>query len=87
MVPSGVSARLSCLLAQAEEEIRLIFARVAALAQNGASPEMLNDRVVSGGDVVRSQGGGLAPQIAKFEQFVAHHAGIRRATGLVLARK
>ena len=73
------------LLAEAEKKIRLVFAVVAAFAQDAAVGVMFDNGVVAGGDVFRAEGGGLGPEVAELEQFVAHHAGIRGAAGAVFA--
>src|SRR5262245_32688460 len=46
---------------------------------------MLNDRVMPRSDVIAAQCAGFAPEIAELEFFVAHHARVRRPSGLVFA--
>src|SRR5438093_11423517 len=74
-------------LAQAEQKIRLILARIDPFAKNRAIGVMFNNSVVAGRDVIAAERFGLTPKIAKFEFLVAHHARIRRAAGLILARE
>ena len=73
------------LLAQGEEEIALVLARVAAFAEDGAAVCVtLDDGVVAGGDEGCAEAACLAPEVAEFEFLVAHHARVGRAPGLVL---
>ena len=48
---------------------------------------MLDDRVMAGGDVIAAERLGFVPKIAELQFLVAHHAGVRRPTGLVFAGK
>ena len=75
------------LLAEAEEEVRLVLAPVAPLAQHHLIRVMLDDGVVARGDVIRPERAGLLPEVAKFQLLVAHHARVRRAPGAVFAGK
>jgi hypothetical protein len=74
-------------LAQAEQKIRLVLARVDALAQDCAIRFMLDDGVMTGRDVIAIERSRLFPEATELELLVAHHAGIWRAAGLVFARK
>src|SRR5438046_4082351 len=46
---------------------------------------MLDNRVMTRGDVIAAERCRFTPEIAELELFIAHHARIRRPTGLVLA--
>jgi len=46
---------------------------------------MFNDRVMTGRDVIAAERCRFTPEIAELEFFIAHHARVRRPTGLVLA--
>src|SRR5258705_7270910 len=72
-------------LAQTEKEIGLIFARVAALSQNCVISVVFNDRVMPRCDIVATQSGCFAPEVAKLELLVAHHTRVWRAASLVFA--
>src|SRR5438552_11257031 len=85
-------------LPQTKQKVRLIFARIdsftkhgvwsrCALAASGRGrpDSMLDNRVMTRGDVIAAERFGLTPEIAELEFLVAHHAWIRRSTGLVLA--
>ena len=74
-------------LAQAEEEIGLILARVTPFAQDRAVGVVLDDRVMAGGDVIAAERLRLVPKIAELQLLVAHHARVRRPAGLVFARE
>ena len=78
---------LELILTKAEKEIRLVLAGVAPFAEDGVVLVMVNDRVVSGGDEVRSERAGFCAEVAEFEVFVAHHTGVRRASLFVFAGK
>src|ERR1043166_10244269 len=85
-------------LAQAEQEIRLIFPRIHTLAQHSVAVaeagqsgrsrfnghidaaglidpgyNMLNDRVMAGGDIIAAECLCLLPEITELEFLVAHH--------------
>ena len=85
-------------LAQTEKKIRLILSLIDALAQHGDSrrprrvardrrgvAHMLNDRVVTGRDVIAAESLRFAPEIAELEFLIAHHARVRRSAGLIFA--
>src|ERR1044071_5389539 len=46
---------------------------------------MLNDRIMTSTDVIAAECPGFAPKTAELEFFVAHHARVRRPSGLVFA--
>ena len=46
---------------------------------------MFNDRVMTRRNVIAVERCGFTPEIAELELFVAHHARVRRAAGLVFA--
>ena len=64
-------------LSQAEQKIRLIFARIDPFPQNSAVRMMLDDRIMASRDIIAVERLGFAPEIAELEFFIAHHAGIR----------
>src|SRR5205809_4784625 len=88
-------------LAQTEKEIRLILSLIDALAQHGECrcgalaalhtmrrrrrSHMLNNRVVTGRDVIAAESLRLAPEVAELELLIAHHARVRRSACLILA--
>src|SRR5258708_19905439 len=72
-------------LAQTEKEIGLIFARVAALSQNCVISVVFNDRVMPRCDIVATQSGCFAPEVAKLDLLVAQHTRIWRSASLVFA--
>src|SRR5450432_1475631 len=74
-------------LAQAEKEIGLVLARIGALAQNGAIGVLLDNGVMTGRYVIAIERTRLFPKAAELEFFIAHHARVGRAAGLVFARK
>ena len=74
-------------LPQAEEEIRLVLARISAFPQHRAVGVMLDDCVVTGRDEVAAERLRFLPQIPELQLLIAHHARIRRAAGLVFARE
>jgi len=79
------------LLAQGEEEVALVLARVAALAEDRAATIVsvfaLDDGVVAGGDEAGAEAAGFAPEVAELELLVAHDARVGGAPALVLAGK
>ena len=74
-------------LAQAEEKIGLVFARIDAFAQEDAVAVMLDDGVMAGRNVIAAKRFSFAPEIAELEFLVAHDAGIRRPTRLIFSRE
>ena len=78
---------LELVLAEAEKKIGLVFAAIAAFAEDRTVFKMIDDGVVAGGDKVRPERPGLGAEVSKFEMFVAHHARIRRSTLTVFAGK
>ena len=76
---------LKLILTKAKEEIRLVLAGVTAFAKDCVVLVMVNDRVVSGGDEVRSERAGLCAEVAEFEVLVAHHTRVRCAALFVFA--
>src|SRR6476619_8609875 len=46
---------------------------------------MFNDRVMTCCNIIAAERCRLTPKIAELEFFIAHHARVRRPTGLVLA--
>src|SRR5438132_416316 len=48
---------------------------------------MFDDRVMTGGNVIAIESLGFAPKVTELQLLIAHYAGIRSATGLILARK
>src|SRR6266480_2617242 len=75
------------LLAQAEEKIGLVFARIDAFAQNRAIAVMLDNGVMARRDEIAAKRFGFAPEITELEFLVAHDAGIRRPTRLIFTRE
>jgi hypothetical protein len=65
----------------------LVFARVDTFAQDGAIGVMLDDGVMPGGNIGAAECLRFVPEIAELQFLVAHHAGVRRAPGLVFAGK
>ena len=76
---------LELILAEAEKEIRLVLARIAAFFKHRMVGVVLDDRVMPGGDEVGSEGLGLRAEFAEFQMLVAHHAGIRSPAEAVFA--
>ena len=86
-MPSGVKRAAQLRLPQTEQEIRLVFARIDAFAQDRAIGVMFDDRVMPGGDVIAAERLRFVPKISELELLVAHHARIRRAARLIFARE
>src|SRR5215831_6934071 len=72
-------------LPQAKQKIRLIFARIDALAKNRTIIVMLDDRVMTGRDVIAAQCCSLTPEVSELDLLVAHHTRIRRPASPVFA--
>jgi len=85
--PEGRERATQLRLTQAKEEVRLVFSRIDAFAQNSVLVVMFDDRVMSGRDVIATERVRFAPKISELEFFVAHYARIRRPSGLILARE
>ena len=68
-------------MAQAEEEVGLIFARVRAFAQDGAIGVMLDDRVMAGRDVIAAERLRFFQRLPNlsFSLHITHGFGVRPA--------
>src|SRR5207247_5222642 len=80
------------VLPEREEEIALVFARVASAleqraSRRGGTGAWLQAREMAGGDVLRAKLVGAVNEAAELEILVAHHAGIGRAARLVFVGK
>src|ERR1700747_369280 len=74
-------------LTKTKQKIGLIFAWIDAFAQHRLIAMMLDDRIVTGRDIIATERLRFSPKISELEFLIAHDARIRRTPGLLFARE